>query len=205
MQPFKRVTGPAAPLLRPNIDTEVIIRIERLAGMPRDQLGRYAFEALRYREDASEDPNFVLNRPEFRSAPILIAGSNFGCGSSREGAVWAMMSAGLCCVIAASFGDIFYNNCFQNGMLPVVLCELDIDRLADEAADGADCTVDLIDGHVLTPAGRKIAFKVDSQLRQMLIEGVDDISRTLQSVNRISAWQASDRNERPWIWQPGIG
>ena len=116
-----------------------------------------------------------------------------------------MMSAGLCCVIAASFGDIFYNNCFQNGMLPVVLCELDIDRLADEAADGADCTVDLIDGHVLTPAGRKIAFKVDSQLRQMLIEGVDDISRTLQSVNRISAWQASDRNERPWIWQPGIG
>jgi 3-isopropylmalate/(R)-2-methylmalate dehydratase small subunit len=116
-----------------------------------------------------------------------------------------MMSAGLRCVIATSFGDIFYNNCFQNGMLPVMLSETDVDRLAEEAADGAECTVDLIDCYVLTPAGRKIAFKVDSQRREMLIEGVDDISRTLQSVNRISAWQANDRDERPWIWQPGIG
>jgi 3-isopropylmalate/(R)-2-methylmalate dehydratase small subunit len=205
MQAFRRVSGPAAPLLRPNIDTDVIIRIERLGGAPRDQLGRYAFEALRYCQDGSEEPNFVLNRPQFRSAPILIAGPNFGCGSSREGAVWAMMSAGLRCVIATSFGDIFYNNCFQNGMLPVMLSEADVDRLAEEAADGAECTVDLIDCYVLTPAGRKIAFKVDSQRREMLIEGVDDISRTLQSVNRISAWQANDRDERPWIWQPGIG
>jgi 3-isopropylmalate/(R)-2-methylmalate dehydratase small subunit len=116
-----------------------------------------------------------------------------------------MMSAGLRCVIAASFGDIFYNNCFQNGMLPVVLSEPDLNRLAEEAAEGANCTVDLIDCYMLTPGGSKIAFKVDSQRRQMLIEGVDDISRTLERVNRISAWQANDRVERPWIWQPCIG
>lgn len=108
-------------------------------------------------------------------------------------------------MIAASFGDIFYNNCFQNGMLPVVLCEPEVDCLAEAAIEGANCTVDLIDCFVTTPRGQKIAFEVDSQRRQMPIDGVDDISRTLQASSRISAWQENDRDRRPWIWQPGIG
>src|SRR5919205_1213678 len=123
MQPFTKVGGPAAPLLRANVDTDLIIRIERLVGTRREELGPFAFEALRRRADGSEDPDFVLNRPEYRGAPILLAGPNFGCGSSREGAVWALMGAGIRCVIAPSFGDIFFSNCFQNGLLPVVLPE----------------------------------------------------------------------------------
>src|SRR5215475_4217104 len=115
MQPFSKVVGPAAYLPRDNVDTDVIIRIERLTNVEREQLGGYAFEALRFSRDGTEDPDFVLNRPAFRTAPILIAGTNFGCGSSREGAVWALMARGVRCVIAESFGEIFYNNCFQNG------------------------------------------------------------------------------------------
>ena len=204
MQPFTKVTGPAAPLLRANIDTDVIIRIERLTGLPRDQLGRYAFEALRYRKDGSEAPDFVLNQSKFRYAPILIAAENFGCGSSREGAVWALMSAGLCCVIAESFGDIFYNNCFQNGMLPVALPASDLKRLALEAADGAPVTVDLLERVVVTPAAERIGFDIDPQRRNSLIEGLDDISRTLKSFEQIGLWQTRDHLERPWIWNPGL-
>jgi 3-isopropylmalate/(R)-2-methylmalate dehydratase small subunit len=200
VQPFTRITGPAAPLLRANIDTDVIIRIERLTSVPRDQLGRYAFEALRYRMDGSEDPDFALNRTNFRSAPILIAGENFGCGSSREGAVWALMAAGLRCVIAQSFGDIFYNNCFQNGMLPVVLPAVTVSQLAGEAAIGSPFTVDLVEQMILTPQGLAITFDIDAQRRQALLEGFDDISLTLKRLPEIVAWQSHDRVSRPWIW-----
>jgi len=200
MQPFTRIAGPAAPLLRANIDTDVIIRIERLTSVPREQLGRYAFEALRYRMDGSEDPDFALNRTNFRSAPILIAGENFGSGSSREGAVWALMAAGLRCVIAESFGDIFYNNCFQNGMLPVVLPAVTVAQLAGEAANGAPFTVDLVEQMILTPQGEAITFDIDAQRRQALLEGLDDISLTLKRLPEIVAWQSHDRVSRPWIW-----
>jgi 3-isopropylmalate/(R)-2-methylmalate dehydratase small subunit len=200
MQPFTRIAGPAAPLLRANIDTDVIIRIERLTGVPREQLGRYAFEALRYRVDGSEDPDFALNRTNFRNAPILIAGENFGCGSSREGAVWALMAAGLRCVIAESFGDIFYNNCFQNGMLPVVLPAVTVAQLAGEAANGAPLTVDLVEQMILSPQGEAITFDIDTQRRQALLDGLDDISLTLERLPEIVAWQSHDRVSRPWIW-----
>jgi 3-isopropylmalate/(R)-2-methylmalate dehydratase small subunit len=203
MQPFTRIAGPAAPLLRANIDTDVIIRIERLTGVPREQLGRYAFEALRYRGDGSEDPDFALNRTNFRNAPILIAGENFGCGSSREGAVWALMAAGLRCVIAESFGDIFYNNCFQNGMLPVVLPAVTVAQLAGEAANGAPFTVDLVEQMILSPQGEAITFDIDAQRRQALLEGLDDISLTLKRLPEIAAWQSHDRMGRPWIWHFG--
>jgi 3-isopropylmalate/(R)-2-methylmalate dehydratase small subunit len=203
MQPFTRIAGPAAPLLRANIDTDVIIRIERLTGVPREQLGRYAFEALRYRGDGSEDPDFALNRTNFRNAPILIAGENFGCGSSREGAVWALMAAGLRCVIAESFGDIFYNNCFQNGMLPVVLPAVTVAQLAGEAADGAPFTVDLVEQMILSPQGEAITFDIDTQRRQALLDGLDDISLTLKRLPEIVAWQSHDRMGRPWIWHFG--
>lgn len=124
--------------------------LERLTSIARDELGRYALETLRYRKDGAGDPGFVLNRPAFRAAPILIAGANFGCGSSREGAVWALMAAGLRCVIAESFGDIFYNNCFQNGMLPLALPETTVKDLAAQSADGASLTVDIVDCSIVT-------------------------------------------------------
>ena len=200
MQPFTRITGPAAALLRSNIDTDVIIRIERLTSVPREQLGRYAFEALRYSKDGTEDPDFVLNRTNFRNAPILIAAENFGCGSSREGAVWALMAVGLRCVIAESFGDIFYNNCFQNGMLPVTLPATIVKQLARQTADGAPLTVDLIERVILPPQGEAIALDIDAQRREALIEGLDEISRTLKSLPEIGEWQSRDRMDRPWIW-----
>jgi 3-isopropylmalate/(R)-2-methylmalate dehydratase small subunit len=204
MQPFTRITGPAAPLLRANIDTDVIIRIERLTSVPREQLGRYAFEALRHRKDGGDDPEFVLNTPIFRGATILIAGRNFGCGSSREGAVWALMAAGLRCVIAESFGDIFYNNCFQNGMLPIVVGAATVTELAAQSAEGAPLTVDLVDCVIATPAGKEIVFEIDARRRQTLIEGLDDISQTLRARAEIIAWQSKDRAGRSWIWDlPG--
>ena len=201
MQPFTTVTGAAAPLMRANVDTDVIIRIERLAGAPREQLGSYAFEALRYRKDGSETPDFVLNRPAFRGAPILLAGDNFGCGSSREGAVWALMAAGLRCVIAPSFGDIFYNNCFQNGMLPVVLPASDVELLSIEAAAGAPVTVDLAEQVVMMPSGQRLHFDIDLQRRQSLLEGMGELTRTVGgSGAEITQWQSRDRVARPWIW-----
>ena len=200
MQPFTGITGPAATLLRANIDTDVIIRIERLTSVVREQLGPYAFEALRYRKDGSEDPDFVLNRPMYRDAPILIAGANFGCGSSREGAVWALMAAGLRCVIASSFGDIFYNNCFQNGLLPVVLPEATVRHLAAQAEQGASLTIGLLDCAITLPGGEKVSFEINAARRQALIEGLDDISRTLRQRADIVAWQSRDRAARSWIW-----
>jgi 3-isopropylmalate/(R)-2-methylmalate dehydratase small subunit len=200
METFTKVTGAAASLLLANIDTDVIIRIERLTSVPREQLGPYAFEALRYRKDGSEDPDFILHKSAFRAAPILIAGSNFGCGSSREGAVWALMAAGLRCVIAESFGDIFYNNCFQNGMLPVVLPPATVMNLAAMTAGGAPLTVDLVNRVISGPGGAEIGFEIDAGRRQALVEGLDDISQTLRRRAGIVAWQASDRMSRSWIW-----
>ena len=200
MQAFTRVTGPAAALLRSNVDTDVIVRIERLTSLAREQLGRYAFEALRIRKDGSEDPDFILNRPAFRGAPILIAAENFGCGSSREGAVWALMAVGIECVIAESFGDIFYNNCFQNGMLPITLPAATVKQLARETADGSPLTVDLAERVILTPQGEAVAFDVDAQQREALIAGLDEISSTLKLQGGIAQWESRDRVERPWIW-----
>jgi 3-isopropylmalate/(R)-2-methylmalate dehydratase small subunit len=144
-----------------------------------------------------------LNRTNFRNAPILIAGENFGCGSSREGAVWALMAAGLRCVIAESFGDIFYNNCFQNGMLPIVLPAVTVAQLAGEAANGAPFTVDLVEQMILSPQGEAITFDIDTQRRQALLDGLDDISLTLKRLPEIVAWQSHDRMGRPWIWHFG--
>lgn len=202
MEPFTKVVGPAAPFLEPNVNTDVIIRIERLTGQKRADLGRFAFEALRFRPDGTENPDFVLNQAPFRGAPILIAGRNFGCGSSREGAVWALMGLGLRAVIAESFGDIFFNNCFQNGMLPVALAKEQIDGLAAEAArGGAPFTVDLVAQQVVSPGGESCGFDIDPQRREALLEGLDDIGRTFKRIDEVDAWQARDRMERPWIWE----
>ncbi len=191
MQPFTTVSGAAAPLMRRDIDTDVIIRIERLTQLPRDQLGPYALEAL-------HGPDFVLDQPAFRGAPILLAGANFGCGSSREGAVWALQGTGLRCVVAPSFGDIFFSNCFQNGMLPVVLPEPAIDELARQSTDGASVSVDLQANSVTAPDGTVFPFKLDPLRREMLLAGVDELGLTLRRATEIAAWQSADALRRPW-------
>jgi 3-isopropylmalate/(R)-2-methylmalate dehydratase small subunit len=202
MEPFSKVNGQAAPLLRPNIDTDIIIRIERLTESDQSRLGDYAFEAWRFLPDGREDALFVLNEDRFRNAPILLAGANFGCGSSREGAVTALMGRGIKAVIAPSFGDIFYGNCFQNGLLPVTLPEKDIEALAAEVAAGADAvTVDLQEQVVVTPRGTRLAFSIDPLRRQAMLSGLDDIGQTLLLRDEIRAWQKEDRHARPWVWQ----
>jgi 3-isopropylmalate/(R)-2-methylmalate dehydratase small subunit len=201
MTPFITVSGRAAPLMKTNIDTDVIVRIERLTAGSRDKLGLYALEALRYRADGTENPDFVFNQPKYRQAPILIAGKNFGCGSSREGAVWALMAIGLRCVISESFGDIFYGNCFQNGLLPITLPEAIIQGLVEESLVSDDSfAVDLERCTLTTPTGRRIAFSVDALRRESLLSGLDDVGLTLKSDDEIENWQAADRLARPWIW-----
>ena len=204
MQSFTTLTGAAAPLMRDNIDTDVIIRVERLTGTTKASMGAVAFEAWRFRPDGGEDPDFVLNRPGFRGAPILVTGANFGCGSSREGAVWAMMGMGLRCVIAESFGDIFYGNCFQNGLLPVRLPPGAVQRLAEQCAGGgAQVTVDLERQAVTFPQGEQASFSIEPMRRTAMLAGLDEIGLTLRHADAIAGFQARDRAARPWIWQIG--
>lgn len=203
MEKFTVLRGVAAPLMIPNIDTDVIIRIERLAGTPKEERGRWAFESLRYREDGSENPDFVLNRAPFREAKILVAGKNFGCGSSRESAVWALMGCGLRCVIASSFGDIFFGNCFQNGFLPVRLPRDEVERLASEIAAGGESamiTVDLERQRVTSAKGESFPFGIEPLRRRMLLEGLDEIALTLAREAEIAAFQGRDREHRPWLY-----
>ena len=196
MQAFTAVARTAAPLMRPNN--------QRLTGTPAAEMGPWAFETLRYHPDGSENADFVLNQPQFRGAPILIAGANFGCGSSREGAVWALMGTGVRCVVAPSFGDIFYNNCFQNGLLPVRLPADAVARLAAACAGGnARVTVDLHRQVVVFPHGEEAAFDIEPIRREALLLGLDEIGLTLQQGAAIDAFQAADRTARPWVWHPG--
>ncbi|MFM0380892.1 3-isopropylmalate dehydratase small subunit [Paraburkholderia strydomiana] len=193
MERFQTVSGPAAPLLRRDVDTDIIIRIERLTGLPKDQLGQYAFEVWR-------GPDFVLDREPFVGAPILIAGANFGCGSSREAAVWALQGLGLRVVIAPSFGEIFMSNCFQNGVLPVALPEQQVANLAGQAQSGAAVTADLDTCVITAPDGTSFPFQVDPVRREMLIEGADEMSLTLRRQDLIRQWQADDARRRPWVY-----
>ncbi|RSZ44380.1 MULTISPECIES: 3-isopropylmalate dehydratase small subunit [unclassified Variovorax] len=205
MTPFTSVTGAAVPLMRANVDTDVIIRIERLTSFQRDQLGPYAFEALRLRADGSEDPACVLNQPVFRQAPVLLAAENFGCGSSREGAVWALMGLGVRCVIAPSFGDIFFNNCFQNGVLPLRLPIAQVEALAAQCAGGAAMKVDLQAQTITAPDGSVSPFEIDPLRREALLHGLDDIGLTLKDDALIREWQQADRARRPWAWPAAQG
>ena len=207
MEKFTVLSSVAASLLRPNINTDILIRIERLMYVPRGQLAKYCFEAWRYLPDGSEDSEFVLNKSAYRGAKILIGGANFACGSSREAAVWSLWDFGIRCVIAPSFGDIFFNNCFQNGMLPIVLPADVVAELGEEAArigegaNGAPFTIDLEQQLILTPAGRQVPFKVDAARRRALLDGLDEIQMTLTQEAEIAKFQANDRARRPWIYQ----
>ncbi len=200
MQPFTIVRGAAIPFLRANVDTDVIVRIERLTSLQKDQLGPFAFESLRYLPDGSADPACILNAERFRDAPFLLAGENFGCGSSREGAVWALMCLGIRAVIAPSYGDIFYANCFQNGMLPVRLPPDRIEALAAWCADGSPLTVDLRTQTIRSGDGDPQSFDIDATRREALLSGLDAIGMTLRDDALIRAWQDQDRVRRAWAW-----
>ncbi|KIG10084.1 3-isopropylmalate dehydratase small subunit [Caballeronia concitans] len=203
MKAVTTITGPAAPLLRDNIDTDLIIRIERISQLVRGQLGPYLLETLRYRGDgpsSGEREDFVLNRPAFRHACIVLGGKNFGCGSSREMAVWALEEAGIRCVIAPSFGDIFYNNCLQNGLLPVRLDASAIQRIADISRDGASIEVDLRALEIRVPGLDAIPFDFDEAPREALLEGLDEIDQTRRLSERIAQFRASDRKARGWAY-----
>ena len=202
MEAFETLTGRAAILPQPNTDTDIIIRIERLTEGDQTRLGDYAFEALRYRPDGSDDPDFPLNRPEWRHAPILIAGPNFGCGSSREGAVTALLAYGIRCIIAESFGDIFFANCFQNGLLPIRLAASDIALLTSAAETLRPLRIDLVARTVQAEGDAPLPFEVDPLRRECLLAGLDDLGLTLRDAPLIDQWQQEDRRERPWIWSP---
>lgn len=200
--PLSLVEGVAAPLPLANIDTDVIIRIERLTTGNPAEIGRFAFEALRYLPDGSDNPDFILNRPGYRDAPILLVGPNFGCGSSREPAVTALLRCGIRAVVSHGFGDIFYANCFQNGMLPVRLPEEQVLALMAQAETApAVFSVDLLACEVRGPGGVVYPFTIDPQRRDALLAGLDDIGLTLRDADAIAHWQADDLIERPWIWE----
>lgn len=203
MQKFISVTGKTAPLIKANIDTDVIIPAKRLVGYQRDELGAFAFEAWRFCDGGDENHGFVLNTPRYRGAPILVTGANFGCGSSRESAVWALAGIGIRCIIAPSFGDIFYNNTFQNGMLAITLPQSDIDAIGADLEGAADpvATVDLTRQTIALPSGRVMPFAIDAERREALLEGRDEIGMTLAREPEIAAFQAQDRAVRPWIYE----
>lgn len=203
MRAVYRIEGIAAPLLRDNIDTDVIIASRDITSPSRDGLGARLFAPWRFDAAGAEQPDFVLNRGPWRQASILIAGSNFGCGSSREMAVWALAQFGFRCVIAPSFGAIFKTNCIRNGLLPVELPAGSVQALA-AAAELAPLvlTVDLPAGTVRVPDGTTHAFTLESQDREMLLTGMDAITRTGQHHAAIDAFEAQDRVRRPWAWGP---
>ena len=204
MEKFTVIRAIAAPLLRDNVDTDIVIRIERLVGASRkSELGRFAFEAWRYRPDGSEDPAFILNREPYRRARILLAGRNFGCGSSREGAVWALKQMGFRAVLAPSFGDIFFNNCFQNGVLPVIMAADAVEAIARQIEadpERKQVAVDLPRSVVIAPDGAETPFRIDRLRREALLEGLDEIGLTLKRESDVAAFQARDRARRPWIY-----
>jgi 3-isopropylmalate/(R)-2-methylmalate dehydratase small subunit len=200
MEAFTVVRGAAAPLMLPDINTDIIAPGHTGKG----EMALDAFGPFRYLPDGSENPSFVLNQDRFRGAPILLAAQNFGCGSSREIAVWSLRALGIRCVIATSFGDIFFGNCFQNGVLPIVLDEDVLDSLAEEAAGGEPLAVDLQTSVLTTPRGNTIAFVVNPTRRMQLLEGLDDLDVGLRRRDQIKAFQQADRRNRPWVYDvPG--
>jgi 3-isopropylmalate/(R)-2-methylmalate dehydratase small subunit len=201
MEPFRKLTGIGAPLRMINVDTDRIIPKQFLKTIKRTGLGRHLFNDLRYRPDGGENPDFVLNRPPFRNAEVLIAGENFGCGSSREHAPWALLDFGIRCVIAPSFADIFYNNCFKNGVLPVTLPKEQVEALIEQAERGANArfTVDLEACRITAPDGAGFAFEIDPFRRRCLLEGLDDIDLTLEGSGEIDRFEDGQKRTQPWL------
>jgi 3-isopropylmalate/(R)-2-methylmalate dehydratase small subunit len=200
MEKFTTLTGVAAPMPMINIDTDAIIPKQFLKTVKRTGLGKSLFFELRYDESGQEKPDFVLNKPAYRGAQILVAGDNFGCGSSREHAPWALLDFGIRCVISTSFADIFYNNCFQNGILPIKVSPEDLEKLMDDANRGANATltIDLEKQEVRGPDGGVVKFDIDAFRKRCLLEGLDNIGLTLENEKAISAFERKAQATRPW-------
>jgi 3-isopropylmalate/(R)-2-methylmalate dehydratase small subunit len=201
MEPFNKLEGVAAPLNMINVDTDMIIPKQYLKTIHRTGLGKALFDEMRFNQDGSEKPDFVLNKPAYRQAKILVAGANFGCGSSREHAPWALLDFGIRCVIATSFADIFYGNCFKNGILPIQLPQEQVDKLMDDAERGANAiiSIDLEKQEIRGPDGGMIKFDVDEFRKQVLMNGWDDISLTLRAEDKISTFEKNQHTQMPWL------
>jgi 3-isopropylmalate/(R)-2-methylmalate dehydratase small subunit len=200
MDKFTTLTGIAAPMPLVNIDTDMIIPKQFLKTIQRSGLGKNLFDEMRYTQDGQEIPDFVLNQPAYRNAEIIVAGDNFGCGSSREHAPWALLDFGIRCVISTSFADIFFNNCFKNGILPVVLPQDAVDHLMDDSRKGANAriTVDLETQTVTASDGTSFHFEVDAFKKHCLMNGLDDIGLTLEKAAAIDSFEARNATLRPW-------
>ena len=201
MEPFRKLTGVAAPLPMINVDTDKIIPKQFLKTIKRTGLGAHLFDEMRFTPDGTEIPDFVLNKPAYRAAEVLIAGDNFGCGSSREHAPWALLDFGIRCVIAPSYADIFYNNCFKNGILPIILPKQQVEALMGQAEQGSNArfTVDLEANEIIAPDGARIAFEIDPFRRQCLLDGLDDIGLTLERETSITGFEDKHRTSQPWL------
>ena len=202
MEKFTVLSGVAAPMDMMNVDTDMIIPKLHLRTIKRTGLGKVVFDELRFNTDGSEKPDFVLNREPYRRASILVAGDNFGCGSSREHAPWALLDFGIRCIISTSFADIFYNNCFKNGILPVAVGKDDWRLLLNDVADPGNprLTVDLETRMITRPNGGRIAFEIDGFRRDCLLNGLDDIGLTLQKADKIDAFEAAQKEKQPWLY-----
>ncbi len=201
MQKFTTLTGNAAPFPLINVDTDMIIPKQFLKTIKRTGLGSALFFEMRYDEAGKEKPEFVLNKPQYRKAQILVAGDNFGCGSSREHAPWALLDFGIRCIISTSFADIFYNNCFKNGILPIRVGADDLKKLMDDAERGANATitVDLAEQTIRGPDGGTIRFDIDPFRKHCLLNGLDDIGLTLEKAEAIDRYEAVQSASRPWL------
>ena len=201
MEKFDKISGVAAPMPLVNVDTDMIIPKLFLKTIKRSGLGKNLFDEMRFDDNGDEIADFVLNRPAYRDAKILVAGDNFGCGSSREHAPWALLDFGIRVVISTSFADIFFNNCFKNGILPIVLPQSDVDKLMDDANRGANAVlnVDLENQTITGPDGGEIGFEVDAFKKHCLINGLDDIGLTMQKADAIDAFEAKHSVSAPWI------
>ena len=201
MEKFTNLTGVAAPLNMINIDTDKIIPKQYLKTIARTGLGKALFSEMRYKEDGSENEDFILNKTAYRNSKIIVAGENFGCGSSREHAPWALLDFGIRCVVSTSFADIFYNNCFKNGILPIKLPQEDVDKLLEDAERGANATItiDLETQEITGPDGGVITFDIDPHLKHCMLNGLDDIGLTLQKENKIFSYEEKASTEHPWL------
>ena len=202
MEKFTILEGVAAPMRQINVDTDMVIPKQYLKTIKRTGLGKGLFSEQRYKDDGSENPDFVLNKPAYRKSKIIVAGDNFGCGSSREHAPWALTDFGISCVIAPSFADIFYNNCFKNGLLPIALPQETVDQLMEDAKKGANAvlTIDLENQTISRPDGESVHFDIDPFRKHCLLNGLDDIGSTEQQGGEIAAYEQRVRSARPWLF-----
>ena len=200
MDKFTKLEGVAAPLHMINVDTDMIIPKNYLKTIKRTGLGKGLFAEKRYKDDGSENPDFILNKPAYRNAKIIVADDNFGCGSSREHAPWALLDFGIRCVISTSFGDIFYNNCFKNGILPIKVSPEDLEKLFDDADRGANATlsIDLAAQEIRGPDGGVVKFEIDEFRKHCLLNGLDDVGLTMVKQDKIAGYEERTKASRPW-------